>query len=485
MFEATRPVLFCDYFRIPYRAVTDSDGPASPPRPGLARLWRTGDGGPARSLAWPVDEGALPPGGLLPAGEYRVGEIPVFCRVMPDRIADAWLGEAPGGWAPAIPVLDAAGRRVAAVRRDRAGNVFLPFDPAEAIRNYWSEAYLARGRARPVGRLKRLAMRGYYRARPALPRPAQLGLRRAFSRLQSRARFPRWPLEPALHDLYDLLFQYIADVAGGPVPWLAPWPGGHSWALVLTHDVETAVGYAHLHLLRGAEARAGYRSSWNFVPRRYAVDDATVRELTAAGWEVGVHGLYHDGRDLASLRVLKRRLPAMREHAARWGASGFRSPATHRVWEWMPLLGFDYDSSYPDTDPYEPQAGGCCSLLPYFNGDLVELPLTLPQDHTLFAILGHTDETAWVEKAEQIRARGGMALLNAHPDYLLEDSAVRLYERFLARFAADEGAWRALPREVGAWWRRRAASHLEPAGEGWRVVGPAAGEGRIVLALPR
>ena len=25
-------------------------------------------------------------------------------------------------------------------------------------------------------------------------------------------------------------------------PWLAPWPAGHSWAVVLTHDVETDVG---------------------------------------------------------------------------------------------------------------------------------------------------------------------------------------------------------------------------------------------------
>jgi hypothetical protein len=52
----------------------------------------------------------------------------------------------------------------------------------------------------------------------------------------------------------------------------------------------------------------------------------------------------------------------------------------------MASLPFEYDSSYPDTDPFEPQPGGCCSWLPYFNGPLVELPITLPQDHTLFVI---------------------------------------------------------------------------------------------------
>ena len=73
----------------------------------------------------------------------------------------------------------------------------------------------------------------------------------------------------------------------------------------------------------------------------------------------------------------------------------------------MPLLGFDYDSSYPDTDPYEPQAGGCCSWLPFTNGDLVELPITMPQDHTLFTILRVEDERPWLDKAAFLRERVG------------------------------------------------------------------------------
>ena len=92
------------------------------------------------------------------------------------------------------------------------------------------------------------------------------------------------------------------------------------------------------------------------MPERYAVADERVRALVADGFEVGVHGLRHDGRDLESLATLEKRLPAMRAWAERWGAVGFRSPATHRGWDLIPLLGFDYDSSYPDTDPFEPQA---------------------------------------------------------------------------------------------------------------------------------
>ena len=199
---------------------------------------------------------------------------------------------------------------------------------------------------------------------------------------------------------------------------------------MLTHDVETARGRDTIDDVRTLELQYGYRSSWNLVPERYAVTDDLVRGLLESGFEVGVHGLRHDGRDLESRRTLERRLPVMRRWADRWGAVGFRAPATHRVWEWMPLLGFDYDSSYPDTDPYEPIAGGCCSWLPFFNETLVELPITLPQDHTLFVVLGRGDEL-WHEKTEFLRERGGMALLITHPDYLVEEEHLNAYRRFL------------------------------------------------------
>ena len=227
----------------------------------------------------------------------------------------------------------------------------------------------------------------------------------------------------------------LREIAEEPVPRLAPWPDGKRWALVLTHDVETALGYENIRVLRDVEHASGFRSSWNFVPLRYDVADAVVDDLWENGFEVGVHGLYHDGRDLESRSTLTDRLPSIREWRDRWHAVGFRSPATHRSWELMPLLPFDYDSSSPDTDPYEPRPGGCLSWLPFFNDDLVELPITLPQDHTLFVILGHVDEGVWVEKTAAIREQSGMALLITHPDYMLDEALVDAYRRYLRRFA--------------------------------------------------
>jgi hypothetical protein len=472
VFASSSPSLLLDYFRIPYR-VEDVKRPLAAAF-ARARLDQDKPGTPA--LYWP-----LPGAGLPPLAEHRLGELPLFARVVPDALSAGWRSALGGSWRPTAAVEDAEGVAVASIWRDDRGNVFLPFDPDQVMRTLWSEGYQQVDGSSAGSRAKRLAMRAYYRVRPVLPRSVQIALRRAFSRVQARTRFPRWPAETGLHDLYDLLLDLLASVAGEPVPTIAPWPAGKSWALVLTHDVETSVGYEHIDLLRDAELAAGCRSSWNLVPKRYAVADDVVTELKAKGFEVGVHGLYHDGRDLESRALLGERLPEMRAWAERWGATGFRSPATHRRWEWMPLLGFDHDSSYPDTDPFEPQGGGCCTWLPFVNDGLVELPITLPQDHTLFVILQRADEGLWLEKTDLLRARGGMALLDTHPDYLLEPARLELYKRFLARATADPGVWCALPSEVSAWWRRRADSRIERDGEGWLVMGPAAGEAAVAL----
>jgi hypothetical protein len=329
----------------------------------------------------------------------------------------------------------------------------------------------------------RTTRRSYYAVRPLLPRSAQIGLRRAFTRVQMQTAFPRWPTETALHDLCDLVLGRVADAAGAAIPHLAAWPDGHRWALALTHDVEHAAGRDAIGRVRSVETARGLRSSWYFVPERYGVSDELVRDLRAAGCEVGVHGLRHDGRDLRSVRMLHRRLPEIRRWARRWEAIGFRSPATHRVWEWMPLLGFDYDSSSPDTDPYEPVPGGCCSWLPFFNANLVELPITLPQDHTLFVLL-RTDERVWLDKTRALRARGGMALLLTHPDYQLDNDNLSRYVRFLDAFGGDPTAWHALPSEISVWWRQRAATRLVQRGGEWCAIGPGADRAAVAFAMP-
>ncbi len=397
MFLASEPFLLFDAFRVPYRIVDaaerrQDEGTLS----GMGLVRAVQDDAPGKALYYwkPSQVGHS----ASAQGRRFLNGSPIFSDVLGLEDSRARFAAAGESWTPETFILDERGGAASAVWRDGRGNAFLPFDPNLAIEAYWSESYTNRlGVHLPSP--KRLTMQAYYRVRPLLPRGLQIALRRGFSRIQARTRFPGWPAETALHDLYESLLGLLSDVAGEAIPSLAPWPSGKDWALCLTHDVETARGYEQIGLMRDLERRLGYRSSWNLVPMRYDVDDATVADLRGEGFEVGVHGLYHDGRDLESERLLRERLPAIREYASRWGAVGFRSPATHRDWRLMPLLGFEYDSSSPDTDPYEPQSGGCCTWWPFFNADLVELPITLVQDHTLFEILRRPDERLWVDKA--------------------------------------------------------------------------------------
>ena len=199
--------------------------------------------------------------------------------------------------------------------------MFLPFDLGADMLRLWSERYATVGRTG----LKRLALRSYYTVRPVLPRAVQIWLRRRFAPVQARTRFPAWPLETSLHDQYELLLRRLAQVAGEPVPTLSAWPGGRAWALVLTHDVETGKGRDHVHLMRDLEAERGYRSSWNFVPSATTLPIAGRRASRPNGFEVGVHGLYHDGRDLESRATLERGCPRFAV-GERWDAVGSARP---------------------------------------------------------------------------------------------------------------------------------------------------------------
>jgi hypothetical protein len=134
--------------------------------------------------------------------------------------------------------------------------------------------------------------------------------------------------------------------------------------------------------------------------------------------------------------------------------------------DWLHDLNIDYDSSTFDTDPFEPQPDGYNTIFPFWvsgpaGGGYVELPYTLPQDSTLFLLLGETSVDTWVKKLDWIAKHGGMALLNVHPDYLRfggerssrRTYAAQLYEQFLeyVRCRYGERLWNPLPTELAAY----------------------------------
>jgi peptidoglycan/xylan/chitin deacetylase (PgdA/CDA1 family) len=302
----------------------------------------------------------------------------------------------------------------------------------------------------------------YYRLKPYIPRRAQLAMRRADARRLRRkhersGRFPRWPIEPILVERWEAeVLQRLRETKDERIPLLGFWPDGHRFAFILTHDVEGPRGMANVERVLEIERRHGMVSSWNIVADDHPIDPGMVAAIRAAGGEIGLHGLSHDGRLFESRERFEQQLPRIWTVMEEWGAEGFRSPATHRDAAWMEELGCAYDSSFPDTDPFEPQPGGCCSIWPYFLGDLVELPITLAQDHTLWEILRETDLAIWRDKAEWIARKGGLVTVLVHPDYVLTEERLERYDELLSFLGALEGGWHALPRDVASWWRRRA-----------------------------
>lgn len=300
------------------------------------------------------------------------------------------------------------------------------------------------------------ARRLYYRFKPFLPRPLTRLLRRRTHAHARRTHSLGWPVEPRYaRFLWETMRQLLLLKGLSGAAYRPFWPQGRRFALVLTHDVETAQGLAAVRPILDLEERYGFRSSFNLVPERYPLDPALIDEIRSRGFEIGVHGLKHDGRLFASRQVFARRAVRINAHLKQLGASGFRSPLMLRHPLWLQDLEIVYDLSFFDTDPFEPQPGGTMSIWPFLLGHFVELPYTLVQDYTLSAVLSQTTPQVWLEKVAFIRQYHGMALLNTHPDYLRHAGVARLYTQFLEAMCQYDDCWRALPLDAACWWRER------------------------------
>ena len=295
----------------------------------------------------------------------------------------------------------------------------------------------------------------FYRIKPLVPRALQIYLRRIRA-LNIRGRRNDWPI----------------DVESGAKPdnW-AGWPEGKQFALVLTHDVESARGQAKCLALMNAEKELGVVSSFNFVAQGYP-DSAGLRAtLGANGFEVGVHGLHHDGTLYASERTFKEDARLINVYLKQWNAVGFRSPSMFHNLDWIHNLDLRYDASTFDTDPFEPQADAVGTIFPFWvpnrdqDGGYVELPYTLSQDFTVFVVFQERSIDLWKRKLDWIAENEGMALLITHPDYICfepggcrrEEYPLGYYQQFLeyVNLKYRDRYWNALPRDVACFWAAR------------------------------
>jgi hypothetical protein len=201
-----------------------------------------------------------------------------------------------------------------------------------------------------------------------------------------------------------------------------------------------------------------------------------------------VHDLNHDGRLFANEQTFLARVGRINQHAREFGAEGFRSGALYRDTAWYHRLEFSYDMSIPNTARLDPQRGGCCTVMPYFIGKMLELPVTTVQDYSLFHILGQYSIDLWERQLALIIGQHGLASFIVHPDYIIELRAQRIYEAllsYLASLRSLKKMWITLPREVNRWWRARSQMQLVRLENDWIVEGPEKERARVAYAVLR
>lgn len=377
------------------------------------------------------------------------------------------------------PLMDAA-----EYTRIGSGLVELGFDPVEVVDNLRRERYADGSTARSVSGTS-FDRRLYYRVRPFLPTRVRRHIQKVFFHGWEKMRFPRWPVDRTVEDVLEqLLIWSLKAKKVDKIPFVWFWPDGFRSSAVITHDVETTLGVDFCQTLMDINDSFGIPSSFQIVPEeRYVVTEAFLDDIRRRGHEVNVQDLNHDGLLFSSKDLFLRRSEQINEYARRFDALGFRAAVLYRNTDWLACLNVSYDMSIPNVAHLDPQRGGCCTVFPFYIGDVIELPVTTTQDYTLFNILSQYSVDLWKRQISLIREKHGLANFIVHPDYIIEDKPRQVYRQLLSHVAelrSSGDTWVALPRNVASWWRQRSQMTLARSGDSWHVQG--AGSERASVA---
>ena len=230
----------------------------------------------------------------------------------------------------------------------------------------------------------------------------------------------------------------------------------------------------------------GIKASFQVIPEeRYRVDEEFLSSIRNRGFEVVVHDLNHDGHLYKTRKQFLERAAKINAYGREYDAKGFRAGVLYRKQLWYDALDFEYDMSVPNVAHLDPQRGGCCTVMPYFLGNLLELPVTTTQDYSLFNILKDYSISLWERQIEIIMEKHGLMSFVVHPDYIMgsrESSTYKALLNRLVRLREEKHVWIARPDDVNHWWRQRAEMTLVGRGNGWEIEGKGRERARIAYA---
>lgn len=362
----------------------------------------------------------------------------------------------------------------------------LPFNPSDVVLNLRHERYASAFLRNPRG-ASSVLNRAYYLARPLLTLSVRKHLQRLWLRDWADIRFPSWPVDPTVEHIFERLLLLALKVHSvDEIPFIWFWPDGAQSCAIMTHDVETVRGKGFCTQLMDLDDQHGIKASFQIVPEgRYAITGRFLDSIRDRGFEINVHDLNHDGYLFTNKQQFLRRAEQINRYGRQFGAFGFRSAVLYRNLDWLRKLDFAYDMSVPNVGHFEAQRGGCCSVMPFFVGKMVELPVTTTQDYTLFNILNQYTIDVWKQQTEIITKMHGLVSFIIHPDYILGKRARDTYKKLLAyldRLRSEQRIWFALPRAVNQWWRDRSQMKLVRRGARWEVDGPKKERARVAFA---
>lgn len=359
----------------------------------------------------------------------------------------------------------------------------VPFDPTEVTDNLRRERYVEVRRNGSGG----LFRKAYYFLRPALSVSLRKYAQRMSLRGWDRRSFPSWPVDRAVDRIFERLMFLTLKARGlEAVPFIWFWPEGKPGCAVMTHDVETASGLRFCGALMDLNDSFDVKSSFQIIPGgRYTPTEELRAAVRQRGFEINVHDWNHDGSLFSDREMFLKRAAKINGVGALWKADGFRSAVLYRNSEWYDTFTFSYDMSVPNVGHLDPQQGGCCTVMPYFIGRILEIPVTTTQDYSLFHILNDYSLDLWKRQVGAILEGNGLASFIVHPDYLRKERALATYTKlleFLCRLRAEQDVWIARPQDVNRWWRERSQMKLVREGDDWQIDGPGKEQARVAYA---
>ena len=351
---------------------------------------------------------------------------------------------------------------------------------------------------------------------------------------------------PVVSLLANELRHAVLAVAGRrPIRSLAPWPEGHRWAAVVTHDLDVVDWWPLFPLLRMAQL--GVKGNWDIVSRvaraarrsirrdpvsrgihsllqleahhriratwfvicadptirsmiagdsTYHADGAPARrilsDLAHAGHEVGLHGSFATADDSKAMMVQRRTLSRLTGSLVEGTRQHFLRMRPGRTQRLMVESGFEYDASWGFADRNGFRLG-VADLVPAWDGErAAAMPLDiLPlmwMDRALSKYAGVEEPGRWIEDARELarecKAAEGVWVGLWHPNTMEALGFPGAEPAFvsLLQALADDRPYFATAHRIVQWRRfRRSVRATRVLADGRVLLSTASGQRAVVI----